>query len=162
MVGKTTEFEALRDTYEARADEIKAGHTAALAAHKWALIQGGLGEWYFYTPQSSHGQVFARAGVQFADINTGEPGGFVTMSEERVGELAAADVLALNTNVSAQEGADELQGLELFKTLPAVAAGDVYSMTWFFPSSYKVARCVARGDRHRVEGAGLIAVVIRP
>lgn len=140
VVGKSNELDELRSQYEGRADEIKASRADALAANTWALIQGGQGEWYFYTPQSSHGQVFARAGVQFADIDTGDDDtGYVTMSTERIDALTPAAVIALNANESAAAGAADLQGQPLFKALPAAQDGQVHEMIWFFPSSYKVA-----------------------
>ncbi|MFT3853193.1 MAG: ABC transporter substrate-binding protein [Ilumatobacteraceae bacterium] len=140
VVGRTSELDALRSAYEAHADQIKSTHAAPLGEYTWALIQGGLqSDWYLYTPHSSHGQVFARAGVRFADIASDETGGFVAMSTERIGDLAAADVLALNVNVSATAGADKLKAEALYQTLPAVKNDRVFGMSWFFPSSYKVA-----------------------
>jgi ABC-type Fe3+-hydroxamate transport system substrate-binding protein len=140
VVGRTPELEAVKATYETSADSIKAEHAEALAAQTWALVQGGAdGQWFFYTPHSSHGQVFARAGIQFADINSDEPGGFVAMSTENIGDLAAASALALNMNVSATAGGEALQAEPLFQALPAAQDGQVYPMTWFFPSSYQVA-----------------------
>lgn len=140
VVGKTPELQAVQAEYETSADAIRADHAVGLAAQTWALVQGGAdGEWYFYTPESSHGQVFARAGVQFADIRSDEPGGYVVMSTENIGELAAASALALNMNVSAVAGGEALQAEPLFQALPAAQDAQVYPMTWFFPSSYKVA-----------------------
>lgn len=140
VVGRTSELDALRSAYESHADQIESTRAAPLGEYTWALIQGGLqGEWYLYTPHSSHGQVFARAGVRFADIDSDETGGFVVMSTERIGDLAAADVLALNVNVSAAAGADELKAQQLYQTLPAVRDDRVFGMNWFFPSSYRVA-----------------------
>ena len=137
-VGKSSELEALKSDYEAQAEEISTTYADLLASQQWALVQGGQGEWYYYTPNSSHGRVLADAGVQFAPIQTAEEGGFVTMSSEQVAELAPADVIAINANESAADGLVLLEGEPLWPTLPAVQNEQVFPLQWFFPTSYKV------------------------
>ena len=139
VLGRTAQLDALRNDFERAADDIADRHGAALAASRWALVQGGADQWFAYTAQSSHGQVFVRAGVQLTDFVDGETAGVLALSYEQLAELQSADAIALNVNVSAADGADILGGQPLWAGLPAVAAERVYPMNWFFPSSYRVA-----------------------
>ena len=139
-VGRSAELDALRGEFESKAAEIKTTHADVLAEFEWALVQGGLqGDWFLYTPQSSHGRVLEQAGVRLADIFEGETGGFIDVSAEELGRLSAAGVIGLNVNESAAEGAAALRAQPLWPGLPAVTADRVFEMSWFFPSSYRVA-----------------------
>jgi iron complex transport system substrate-binding protein len=140
-MGKTDELEALKQRYEERLASLRTDFGAALAAARWGLASGGSGNWYLYTPASSHGKVLTSAGATFVDAANDPSAGFLTFSYEEIDRLADATAICVQaTPDGTLDGATQsLVDQPPFQALPAVQAGHVFPLKRFFPSSYRAA-----------------------
>jgi iron complex transport system substrate-binding protein len=135
-VGKTAQLEKLKSAYEAKAADIAKSYASVLQSHTVDLVSGSDSEWFLYGPESSHGKVLAAAGARFAAA-AGQKDGFVQLSTEKYSELSHSDILIVSAADAA--AAAPVTTNPVFSALPAAKDGHVYTTSYFFPSSYRIA-----------------------
>lgn len=135
-VGKTAQLDKLKSEYEAKAADIKKTYADELSTHTVDLISGTASTWFLYGPESSHGKVLAAAGARFAAA-ADQKDGFVQYSPEKYSDLSKSDIVIISANDAAD--AKPVTDNPVFAALPAAKNGNVYTTSYFFPSSYRIA-----------------------
>ena len=135
-VGKTAQLDKLKSAYEAKAADIKKTYADELSTHTVDLISGSASTWFLYGPESSHGKVLAAAGARFAAA-ADQKDGYVQYSPEKYSDLSKSDILIVSAADAA--AAKPVTDNPVFAALPAAKDGHVYTTSYFFPSSYRIA-----------------------
>lgn len=131
----------LQAAYTDEQQRIRTSYGDQLATQKWVLINASQTGWYRYSTQASHCKVLAGAGVRFTPSAEKQAESFEQLSFEQLGQLADADVIGLG-RAADPTWQNALTSQPLFRDLPAVKAGHLYDLKWFFPSSYGTARAL--------------------
>lgn len=139
-LGQGESADAARAAYDAKAEQIKRDYAAQLDTTTFAAVDYYEGVTTVYTPISWLGGILKDAGAKTATVAAAETASNgVDLSSERLGELKDVDVFLTEKTVSGAEGegAKELAAVPTFKELPAVKAGDVRGVSYFFADRYE-------------------------
>jgi iron complex transport system substrate-binding protein len=131
-LGKSKEFEALRETYEEKAAAIKETYAETLASLTVDFVDAGDSQWFLHGPASTHCKAAIDAGITLgAGADQAET--FLGSSFEELSELAETGAIVLWGEGATRE---TLEALPTFNSLPAVLAGRVLSTNYFYVASY--------------------------
>ncbi len=139
-VNRLAEHDRLRSEYEEAVAGVKKRRADAIAATTIASLNYAQdGNVSVDLAPSSAGVVYEDLGLRFTAPARGTGSNGVSISTERLDELADATVIVYRADTSGkpQSGLDQVLALPSFKALPAVRAGNVFPITWIDLCGYR-------------------------
>lgn len=139
-VGKSDEVTALAAEYEEKAGEIRSTYADALAANRFAYVEGGPEGFVANSPVSWPGLFIEKAGLTFSSAAADErEARGVRLSFEEISKLADATVLfyGVGQDGTPDQGTAKLLEDAAWTNLPAVRAGHVYPIQYGYQYSYQ-------------------------
>ncbi|QIK82932.1 ABC transporter substrate-binding protein [Sanguibacter sp. HDW7] len=140
IVGSGTQATEAKAAYDAKAAQIRETYAGALAAHTFAAVDHYEGIVTVYTPISWLGGILTDVGASIDPVAadaTGTNG--VDLSTEELTRLSPDSVILTEQALDGTPGigAEELDAVPTYTTLPAVAAGHAYGVQYFFADRYE-------------------------
>lgn len=151
-VNRTAELETLRSHYEDTVAAFRKTHAAALDGAVIASLNYAQdGNFSVDLAPSSAGVVYQDAGFTFGAASQGGDSNGREYSFEELGRLSDATIIFYRADAAGipQSGLADLFDLDLWSSLPAVAAGNVHPITWIDLCTYRWAE-YALADLDRV------------
>ncbi len=140
-LGDGEDAQKAKEAYETKAAEIKKEYADVLAEHTFAPMDY-YEEVNVYSPISWPGDTLTDAGAKLTSVSADVQDENATfLSAEQLGQVDDATVVLHEQTVDGEPGvgAQELQALPTYKTLPAVEAGNDYGLDYFFADRYDTA-----------------------
>jgi iron complex transport system substrate-binding protein len=140
IIGRSDALEPLKAAYEKAIASAKATYADLIAGTTVTMIDyAGDGQFALDLPQSSSGLVLADLGMTFGAASADNGTNSVSLSYERLGDLADSDLILFRADAQGKPGGglEEVFELDAWKRLPAVKAGHVYPAAWVDLCTYR-------------------------
>lgn len=139
-VNRLAEHDGLKKEYGDAVAALKAKRADAIAATTIASLNYSQdGNFSVDLAPSSAGVVYQDLGLTFASVARGTDSNGVSISTERLSDLADATMIVFRADTAGapQSGLADVFALPAWKELPAVKAGNVFPITWIDLCGYR-------------------------